>query len=315
MRLRAGIGVAGVWLVACATGTEPPELLGSLGGQAGSETAGTGAASGAGAQAGMATMAGRSGTSGAGSGGTPNGSGGSLGGGGSGGAQGGAGAGNGGAGNGGGGTGGAGSGGTAGSAGAGGMPNQSKPKSISVSMTRNALAKHVPSTGGNPYDDACPANQVLIGFRSTIDSAYMDAGLRSIGGVCGTLSIGAAAPYNITTGAGGNLPEREAPTTGVETAMCPANQVIVGFSGKSAMYMEALSFRCAPLSVAGNAPNFTLQFGNATDSALVGDENTGTNFAAINCAAGQAAVSQVMNAAAAVDNFGLACAALTLVVQ
>ena len=143
----------------------------------------------------------------------------------------------------------------------------------------------------------------------------MDAGLRSIGGVCGTLSVGAASPFAVTTGNGMALAEREAPNAMVETAMCPANQVIVGFSGKSSVYMEALSFRCAPLTIAGSAPNFTLQIGNATDSGMVGDENTGTAFAAINCAAGQVAVSQVLNAAAAVDNFGLRCAALTLVVQ
>ena len=97
--------------------------------------------------------------------------------------------------------------------------------------------------------------------------------------------------------------------------MCPANQVIIGFSGRSAMYIEALIFRCAPLTISGNAPNYQLQIGNATNTSPIGGENAGTTFNAINCGAGQVAVSQVPNAGSAIDNFGLKCAALSLVVD
>lgn len=312
MRARAVVGVVGVWLVACATGTQPSDSNEALSGQGGTETAGTGASAGEQTQAGSANGSG-SGGGGAGmTGGNPNASGtsgsssGSPSNAGTGGSEGGAGGTSAGAG---------GMSGSGGSAGTGGTPNQSKPTSITVSATRNATAKHSPSTGGTSFDDACPNNQVLIGFRGTIDGAYMGAGIRSIGGVCGTLSVGAASPYAVTTSSGGQLPERNSPTTGVEMAMCPANQVVVGFSGKSGMYMEALSFRCAPLSITGNSPTFQLQVGNATNTGLLGDENTGADFAAINCAAGEVAVSQMINAGDAIDNFGLRCAALSLVVQ
>jgi hypothetical protein len=299
MRLRALVGVVGVSVVACTTYTD---LQGSLGGPAGPDTAGTGAAAGDGPQGGNGNTSGNVGSSG-----TPNAGTASTGGKGSAGT-----AGNGGSGNQGDGGGEGGSGGNAGKAGA---TNEPEPKSITIGSTFTATAKHAPSEGGGHYQDDCPNNQVLIGFRSTIDDAHMDAGLRSLGGVCGTLDVGSSPAYDVTTERGGELPERESPNFEVETALCPADQVVVGFRGKSDLYMEALSFRCAPISITGNAPDFVLEIGNATDTDMIGDETSGTDFAAINCADGQVAVSQVMNAGAAIDNFGLRCADLILVVQ
>jgi hypothetical protein len=305
MQLRALTSVVGMSLVACAVGTSPTVLHDdplSSGG-----TAGTEAAAGSSGAAGDSASSGAS--SGGAGGGSTAGSGGMSGAGAGGGGAGGAGAGGGGAGGGGAG----GSAGKAGTAGAGGMPNQPEPSAITVSTTKNATAKHSPSTGGTAYTDDCPAGQVLIGFRGTIDGGI--ASLRSVAGVCATLSVGANSPYAITTTQAGMLPVRMSAGNTVENAMCPANQVIIGFSGRTAMYIEALIFRCAPLTITGTAPNYELEIGSATDTSPIGGENAGSTFNAINCAGGQVAVSQVPNAGSAIDNFGLRCSEVSLVVD
>jgi hypothetical protein len=209
--------------------------------------------------------------------------------------------------------GGAGGGGQAGNAGSGGMPNLPEPSAITVSSTKNATAKHSPSAGGSAYTDDCPANQVLIGFRGTIDGGI--ASLRSVAGICATLGVAGNPPYAITATEAGMLPTRMSAGSTIENALCPANQVIIGFSGRTATYIEALVFRCAPLTITGTAPSYELAIGSATNTSPIGGENAGTAFNAIDCAADQVAVSLVPNAGSAIDNFGLRCAALSLVVD
>ena len=308
MQLRALTSVVGMLLVACAVGTEPTLLHDPLngGGQAGAgATAGAGGMAGDGAVSG-AGMGGAGGVGGSVTAGTATGGGGGAGTAGAAGMGGAAGAGGGGA-------GGGGQAGSAGNAGSGGMPNLPEPSAITVSSTKNATAKHSPSAGGTAYTDDCPANQVLIGFRGTIDGGI--AGLRSVAGICGTLSVAASPPYEVTTTQAGMLPARMSAGNTIENAMCPANQVIIGFSGRTAMYIEALVFRCAPLTITAAAPNYELELGNATSTPPIGAENAGTTFNAIDCAGDQVAVSQMPNAGSAIDNFGLRCAELSLVVD
>lgn len=208
---------------------------------------------------------------------------------------------------------GGGSSGASGSAGAGGMPASAKPSSVSVSATKNATTKQAPSAGGTSYDDTCPAGQVLIGFKGTVGSDHTY--VRSASGVCGTLAVAASAPYAVTTSQAGALPARMTAQATVQDALCPANQVVVGFAGSAGGYIDSLKFKCAPLSITGQAPNHTLSFGAATDTGSLGGAAGGTAFNAISCAAGQAAVSQRVSAGDAIDSFGIACAALTLVLK
>ncbi len=203
--------------------------------------------------------------------------------------------------------------GSAGNAGAGGMPSTVKPTSLSVNATKNATAKQAPGGGGTPYDDACPAGQVLIGFDGSVgsDQTY----LRSVAGVCAKLALGSAAPYAVTTSQAGTLPVRMVAQSTAQSALCPANQVVVGFAGTSGGYVDSLKFRCAPLSVGGQAPNFKLSIGTASDSGSIGGPAGGSAFTAISCSAGQVAVSQQVNAGGAIDGFGIACSVVSLVVQ
>ena len=97
-------------------------------------------------------------------------------------------------------------------------------------------------------------------------------------------------------------------------ALCPANQVVVGFQGRSGAVNDALLFQCASLTV-GPAPNYNLMFGATVTTGIIGGQTGGSPFAAVECPSGQVAVSQCLDAGDAIDVFGLACAAVTIVVK
>ncbi len=198
-----------------------------------------------------------------------------------------------------------------GSAGTGGSQPTIQPKSLSVGSTKNAIVHQTGTSGGISRDDACPQGQVLIGFNGTFGT---DAGyLRSVSGICGTLTMGAQAPYAITTSQAGVLPVREASKSMAQTALCPANQVIVGFQGRSGSFIDALWFKCAPLSV-GPGPGYALVIGATTDTALIGGQTGGSSFNGITCAANQIAVSQQPTGGSGntLNSFGLACSTITV---
>jgi len=196
-----------------------------------------------------------------------------------------------------------------------------RPTGITMSSTSVASARQAPSAGGVSYNDECPMDQALVGFRGTVQT-YVDGGntptnLRTVQGVCAPLSVSATAPYNVTVGATNLLPLRgilPTPST-QQTANCPANQVVIGFQGRQAQFIEALQMRCAPLTITGASPTFTLATGAVTTTGLLGSATAGATFPALDCPANQVAVAQAPRAGSAIDSFGVVCRTPTLVIQ
>lgn len=194
-----------------------------------------------------------------------------------------------------------------------------RPTGITMSATSVATLRQAPSTGGVSYNDECPPNQALVGFKGTVD-ALIDGGgaptnLRSVQGVCAPLSVSATEPYRVNAGVTSLLPVRQTPSTVAQSLVCPANQVIVGFVGRTAMYIEEMQFRCAPLVISGTTPTFTLALGTIATTGPIGAATAGTAFTAIDCPAGQVAVAQAPRAGTALDSFGMVCRTPTLVIQ
>ena len=195
------------------------------------------------------------------------------------------------------------------------------PTGITMSATSVASARQAPSAGGGPSNDECPMDQALVGFRGTIQT-YVDGGntptnLRTVQGVCAPLSVSAMAPYVVTVGATNLLPLRgilPTPATS-QTMNCPANQVVIGFQGRQAQFIEGLQMRCAPLVIAGASPTFTIALGAITTTGMLGSTTAGATFPAIDCPAGQVAVAQAPRAGSAIDSFGVICRTPTLVIQ
>jgi hypothetical protein len=209
--------------------------------------------------------------------------------------------------------------GSGGDAGGGGEPNVPavRPTALTLSEATTNVARE-PDAGGTEYLERCPENEVLIGFHGTVDAPDAPDGetyLRSAQAICGSLSIGETEPWAITVTETQPLLMHEIASTEVQTARCPANQVMVGFAGRSGLWMDSVDVRCAPLTILGVSPSFLLVAGTASKAATIGGATGGSPFDPLECAAGSVAVGQLIrtiHSGVVLGAFGVQCAAITL---
>jgi hypothetical protein len=163
--------------------------------------------------------------------------------------------------------------------------------------------------GGSPFDDACPAGQVLIGFDGSLGSVNGTHG--QIAAHCGTLELAAAGDgFEIRIGPGLVHPTRGRHAAQAWTSLCPANQVMVGFGGRGGLLIDQLTFRCAPLTIAAAGKGYTVTVGTAADLTPIGGSG-GSAFVQADCAAGQIATVARLRAGDSLDAIGLGCSTLT----
>jgi hypothetical protein len=166
------------------------------------------------------------------------------------------------------------------------------------------------ANGGTPFQDGCPAGQALIGFSGTmtVATATQTAVPRQIAARCGVLQI-AGTTVTVTPGAMLPIHGMMAPTPWTRT--CPANQVMVGFTGRSGSFMDQLVFDCAPLTAASAAPGANLTPGTAAPLPAIGGTG-GMPFAQINCPAGQVASGSLVRTGDFMDAVSLICSRATI---
>jgi hypothetical protein len=175
-----------------------------------------------------------------------------------------------------------------------------------------------PSPGGSNYTDACGQDKVAIGFIGSVDPP--DSGYtypRSIQLACGTLSIAGgsgASPQVKTAFAFALMSRGDVPGSVVQNRMCPPDQVVVGFDSRAGMYVDQLTFSCAPITVVQGADSYSLVIGGGKSIAPIGGFG-GQAYPPINCPAGAIATTSIVRAGLALDAFGLACATPTLTYQ
>jgi hypothetical protein len=166
-------------------------------------------------------------------------------------------------------------------------------------------------TNSNPVlDDRCPSGQVLTGFRGTV-GLYMGMGtplLTSLTGECGSLKVDVTAgePFPVTVSSEGTLPTRGMPQGKAFTALCPSNQMVVGFEGRAGSFIDQFVVVCAPLTVAGS-PSLSVTRGTSTKLPAVG--GTGGEVFQTSCPAGRIAIGHRGEAVTVVDTLALACSA------
>jgi hypothetical protein len=120
--------------------------------------------------------------------------------------------------------------------------------------------------------------------------------LQSVQTLCGHATIEwTGSEYQISVTQGTTLPLRGQPTGSTWQRHCPADQVIVGFDGRSSGYVDQLSFRCAPLA---SADGTTVTVGPITTLPPAGGDN-GSVFPTTDCPSGQVAKGSHFRA----DNF------------
>jgi hypothetical protein len=182
--------------------------------------------------------------------------------------------------------------------------------------TSMSAVTQAPTSGGSSFNQRCGTDEVLIGYRGTVDSPDATVNyLRTFTGVCGKLSITGSGTYTVSTTQAEDLTTRGTQTGSMaQTAMCPPNQVIVGFSGRQGNLIDSLVFACAPLVISGSSPSFTLSLGATTNTTSIGGPG-GMPFAPLACATNAIAVGHSGRSNQDVQAFGLVCAQPTLQVR
>jgi hypothetical protein len=195
---------------------------------------------------------------------------------------------------------------------------QGRPTSITIAPSPVSTAQRSPSAGGNPFLDMCAPNEVIVGFTGTVDEVDGSVSyLRSFRAECSALAIAAESnmTYRVTLVPAETLPLRGLAGAITQTRRCGANEMVVGFGGRSGGYIDQISILCAPLLISGSAPSFTVSTGPTGGSSNGIGGPGGVAFDPIACPPGQIAVGDQGRAGAAIDAFGLLCATPSLVIQ
>lgn len=157
-----------------------------------------------------------------------------------------------------------------------------------------------------PFTDTCPEGQALVGFRGYLTSPSV--GLILVGAVqavCASLSLGGSSPKRLTTGAGATLPMRGTSQTSFWTQMCPSDQVVVGFAGRSGADLDQVAFECAPWTAPADVVGAPLARGAVVTLAPAGGD--GGSPYIDGCPAGQLARGSTGQAGDWINQFGLVC--------
>lgn len=160
------------------------------------------------------------------------------------------------------------------------------------------------TAGGTSSVESCPAPQVLTGIN-----VQTNAYLRHVQGVCSKLVLGADGTLSTTPGT--TLPDHGGAISGTAgSTSCPANQVMVGFTGRSGLLVDQLALRCAPVKATGTGP-YTATFGAITTATPAGGTG-GAAGANVDCPAGQVASIVHMSNGDGVDSFRVQCRKLNV---
>jgi hypothetical protein len=184
--------------------------------------------------------------------------------------------------------------------------------SLPVTLSGQSLTTQQGGPPGTTYADTCPGNQAVIGYDGFLTPASV--GLILVGGVqavCGDLYLSGSSDQ-IATSVGATLPMRGDSQANYWTQMCPANEVVVGFSGRSGADVDQLAFECAPwLAPASSDGSAALTIGTRVTLSPAGGDG-GTAFSPVECPPGELARGSNVIAGDWVDEFGLICGTPTL---
>jgi hypothetical protein len=176
-----------------------------------------------------------------------------------------------------------------------------------LTLSGQSLTDQHGGDGGTAYTDLCPLGQAVIGYQGFLTAPSV--GLILVGGIqalCGELVL--TGP-TITTTAGATLTIRGESQASPWTQTCPANEVVVGFVGRSGDDLDQVAFQCAAWTVSGDAGS-ALSSGSIVTLAPAGGDG-GTPYED-GCPSGQVARGSNLRAGEWVDAFGLVCGTLGL---
>src|SRR6185436_6611128 len=196
------------------------------------------------------------------------------------------------------------------------LGNMSQGKAGTITITAPRVTRAVVFTGadqtkqagnlagGVAYNDACPAGQALIGFSGSLSTTTSAAVHRQITPRCGIVRVTGTA---VMVSAGNTLATRGKAGASAWTRDCPANQVVVGFAGRSGLLIDQLSLGCAPLLASAGSTGTALTVGSTVTTVSAVGGSGGTAFTMNKCPANEVATTSRVRVGDNMDAFGLAC--------
>jgi len=161
---------------------------------------------------------------------------------------------------------------------------------------------------GMPFDDACPEDQAIIGFRGSVQDVGVFL-VSSIQTFCGRLVIPSASSTEASVVPGATLVERGTPSGATWSQMCPRDQMVVGFWGRSGRSLDQVAFDCAGVHVTrGPSNDFVLTVDTTISELSPPNGGDGGLPFRSTCMPGQIALVANINADQWVDALGLTCA-------
>jgi hypothetical protein len=171
-----------------------------------------------------------------------------------------------------------------------------------VAFVDPSATLQVGGTGGTGYAEACPVGQVIVGYDGGL---YLPDGyIGEIRATCGTVKL-VAATLAVTISPGATLTLRGGTADATWSSHCPSNQMVVGFAGRSGLFVDQVALKCAPLIVSGTSGNYSIAIGAVTTLPGVGG-NGGTAFDQP-CPGGRVATADSGREGVVMDAFGLLC--------
>jgi hypothetical protein len=152
--------------------------------------------------------------------------------------------------------------------------------SYPVTLGAPTATAQMGGAGGTAFADSCLPGHAIVGYEGNLAAGGFHGTIRAL---CRALEVvGPVASPSVITRSLGITPTRGTMGTGTTwTAECPPGEVIAGFNGRVALFVDQIGFRCAPLSAAGSS----VTAGTAVTRATVGGAG-GTAFPITDCAAG-----------------------------
>ncbi len=158
-------------------------------------------------------------------------------------------------------------------------------------------------TGGVPFLDVCPGDEVVVGLEGNLTYDVPSLVLGAIQATCASIAVDPSSGQ-VTTGPGAELAIQGTGPPNTWTQRCPPDQVVVGFMGRSGAAVDQAAFECASLAVELDAGAFAM--GSLVVLTAAGGDG-GVPFQS-QCPVGQLARGLVGRSGAWVDELGLACA-------
>jgi hypothetical protein len=146
--------------------------------------------------------------------------------------------------------------------------------------------------------DFCAAGSVLIGVQGQLSNDVVG----QLQGVCGTLELTGDGANQLLLQPGDVLPLRGDAAESPLQALCPAQQVVVGFEGQSGLLLDQIRLRCAPLTIEDGI----VEVGTPQALAPVGGSG-GSAFPTTDCPAESVAAGTLIAVDHWLSGLGLAC--------